>query len=558
VVLFAFVWAQTQLFHLLKDWHQWTDGVSFGAALANVARDACGPHTWLVLAICWLAGSLFIRGLAVIYSDALSAPFPPTRSLRPLVLLAAASVTYLLLYGSQSNHILIDVFLNASIVLAGAPALLRGHKDQAFPVIVTVLRVQTVCLYGIATLHKLNAAWFDPTVSCASQVMGMVMQQQLPSLFPPTAAHTRFLLMVNPYFAMVVEVLLVVAFALPISLDDPDHGRVSVLRRFKRLVATVGIGMHVYLALPLPPSSFYPFSVIMVPLYMAQIPNRLLAVAQQSTGVNVLSTAGIILLVVARCWVPFVTGSADAFYEYPPYGAYSLGVAWLALWFSAIAVALWTPLPESSTLLLDVKEPERVWPLSALALVCPVGVLVVGLMPFLGLRTYPAFAMFSNLRVEGCASNHLLLPQLAAGYTEDFVEVHDTDIPALQAFQVDLSRLYHAPTRKFLADAGLTPALWICPPNWTTPTPFQPFFLPSIALRRLLTRPGFPHTGGGVGSAAVTVYQKCQRGRHLRLKWPLSKTVDAEFASLLRPLTHWEAAVARFRAFDLHSSVCRH
>lgn len=42
-----------------------------------------------------------------------------------------------------------------------------------------------------------------------------------PSLFPPTAAHTQFLLQTNPYFAALVEVLLVVGLALPFSLDDP-------------------------------------------------------------------------------------------------------------------------------------------------------------------------------------------------------------------------------------------------------------------------------------------------------------------------------------------------
>eukprot|EP00668_Euglena_longa_P002079 GGOE01002414.1.p1 GENE.GGOE01002414.1~~GGOE01002414.1.p1 ORF type:complete len:462 (+),score=120.45 GGOE01002414.1:170-1555(+) len=461
-----------------------------------------------------------------------------------------------MLYGSNSNHIVMDLFLNASVVLAALPPLCAGDHTLAFARIITAFQVQTVVLYFVAMVHKMNSAWFDAEVSCASQVMGMVMQQLFPSLFPPTATHTQFLLQTNPYFAAAVEVLLVVGLGLPFSLDDPDQGE---LQRFKRCVATVGISMHIYLALPLPPSSFYPFSVVMVPLYISLFPQRVAAAAERANGRVVVTVAGVVLTACTLFWTRFVTGSREPFYEYPPYGIYNFSVGWVLLCFLALGFALWSTPPLASPL-LKAKEKEQ--PLTSCTDwvsigLCPLFILAVGSLPFFGLRTYPAFAMFSNLRVEGCASNHLLIPQFTAGLVEDFVEVQSTDIPALQNFQVDLSDLFHAPTRQFLVDAGLQPALWICPPNWTRPTHFQPYLLPTIAFRRVVTAHGFPHTPSGRGSAVLTIYKSCEPVDRQRIVWPLS-TMDNAVQELLRPLSWWEKPMARFRAFDLYESVCRH
>ena len=62
--------------------------------------------------------------------------------------------------------------------------------------------------------------------------------------------------------------------------------------------------------------------------------------------------------------------------------------------------------------------------------------------PYMGLRTYSgSFAMFSNLRVEGCKPNHWLLRDvlklrpMSIGFLSDAVEVVDTNVPELRAFQ---------------------------------------------------------------------------------------------------------------------------
>ena len=185
--------------------------------------------------------------------------------------------------------------------------------------------------------------------------------------------------------------------------------------------------------------------------------------------------------------------------------------------------------------------------------VCPVGILALGCLPFLGLRTHPNFAMFSNLRVEGCAPNHLFMPQWAAGLTEDFVHVTDTDIPGLRHFQVDLSALFHPPTRAYLSDAGMVPSLWICPPQWTKDAPFQSYYIPVTAFRRVLS--AYPeHESGFV---RFTLYRQCKEVAEGVLTWPMSS--DKRLGEgLLQPLGFWEGWVSRFRSFELHTSTCRH
>ena len=57
-------------------------------------------------------------------------------------------------------------------------------------------------------------------------------------------------------------------------------------------------------------------------------------------------------------------------------------------------------------------------------LIFPVLVLFHGFSPYLGLRTVPAFSMYSNLRTEGGLTNHWFMPSRAlrvAGFQEDLV-----------------------------------------------------------------------------------------------------------------------------------------
>merc|ERR1711939_173077 len=105
-------------------------------------------------------------------------------------------------------------------------------------------------------LHKLNAAFFDSSRSCASQTTSMVVSQWIePGLqfFGLRASESLLNLLVQyaPYAAVATEFLI-----LPLTSLN-----------FPRCFVTIGVCFHIFLAVPFPPSSYYPFSLVSLALY---------------------------------------------------------------------------------------------------------------------------------------------------------------------------------------------------------------------------------------------------------------------------------------------------
>jgi hypothetical protein len=95
--------------------------------------------------------------------------------------------------------------------------------------------------------------------------------------------------------------------------------------------------------------------------------------------------------------------------------------------------------------LLLAREPRPCWRerapgrlnSSGWLLFFPLLVFLNGISPYLGLRTVPAFSMFSNLRTEGGITNHLFMPATAlrvASFQEDLVTILDVDDEGLKRF----------------------------------------------------------------------------------------------------------------------------
>lgn len=190
--------------------------------------------------------------------------------------------------------------------------------------------------------------------------------------------------------------------------------------------------------------------------------------------------------------------------------------------------------------------------------VCLLLELSIGLSPYLGLRTYPAFAMFSNLRVEGSTPNHLFLGGGLDlfGFQRDTVRVLDTEVPALLNFQVDLSVLYLPNTTQYLRDAGMHPSLWICPPRWrySPAANFTPFSAPAVEIRRRLL--AMEVAGSIIRNRTST--RIVRHGQELVLQ--SSSDIDVDCAGRLPA---WACEIAQrlagpFRSFDEAWSPCRH
>jgi hypothetical protein len=160
------------------------------------------------------------------------------------------------------------------------------------------------------------------------------------------------------------------------------------------------------------------------------------------------------------------------YFEYPAYFAWELGALWVicafgALTYAAVAVmggdSGGSPMRGDEASLRGLRRG-----VAARVLAPAVFIFAVSASTYIGVRTYPSFAMFSNLRVEGGASNHWVFKSsessssfdvIAAGMDKTYrygVLVTDTDLPSLRSAQVNLAPLLpHAPWTRW-CDLGLT------------------------------------------------------------------------------------------------------
>eukprot|EP00435_Cladocopium_sp_Y103_P024343 s1242_g5.t11 len=418
--IFGLLWGQLQVAHMLKD----------------VKGD------WRHLR--------FVPALALLCSMPLL--LLPSQAKKCLPPAAFSCGLYLLFYGSRSNHIMQDCIINLTVVLAAAGPSFEKSLAAA-------VHWYLVVLYFISAMHKLNSDWFDTRVSCASSVTGTLLAQYVPTTVPAGSSLSRLLLESAPYAAVAFEVFL------PSLLALAPPGRSTFWQgACIRLAVVLGSIFHLTLALPLPPASFYPFSASCLALYPLLMPDaceKLAQLREFGWGKLVgLSLPGLMLSICAAANLP--------------YDLYNAGICWclgVTTFLSLLA-------------LLGKGSNEDGRPVSAAAAIAVVATLLLGLGPYLGTRTYPAFAMFSNLRVEGSRPNHLLLGGGLdlLGLQSDAVEVLETNSSDLQSFQVDLSQLFTSQTQSYFAAAGLEKALWICPPKWPHSVEFQAFSAPALGL----------------------------------------------------------------------------
>jgi hypothetical protein len=133
-------------------------------------------------------------------------------------------------------------------------------------------------------------------------------------------------------------------------------------------------------------------------------------------------------------------------------------IAGRTIWFAFAAVAAYAiaRAPRSPRSLRPALVPARQarWPL----LVFPALLVVNGLGPYLGYKTIATFGMFSNLRTEGGATNHLLLPPAPPDSLEnDLIEIADSSSPRLRSFGRHGVRVSYFELRRLLGGRDSVP-----------------------------------------------------------------------------------------------------
>ena len=348
----------------------------------------------LVLDQLWWGG-FEVRSLHAVVVLAAGVVLVRPRSVACFAALAAAEVvsTAVDMPGVGSHRLLLLVVAVVVLAHLGVSTLrARRLPDPAAAVaqLAPFLRASLVVVYASSALAKLNGSFLDPTTSCAiGMARGVVW-------FAPG-------LVSGPWFgpAAILGTVLVEA-TLPVLL---------LTRRTRLVGLVVGAGFHVVLAL----AGNVPFSAVCLALYVAFLPRDVVERWRPAPGPRVpVAGRGALVAVLAAGWlVGAALGPVD---PSPgllgrPSGLVSptLGTATRLVVVAAVAAGVVALVRSRRGAPEPPPERPAAWgPVPVLGVV----VLVINAMcPYLGLKTDTSFEMFSGLRTEPGAWNHLVVPE---------------------------------------------------------------------------------------------------------------------------------------------------
>jgi hypothetical protein len=338
------------------------------------------------------------------------------------------------------NHWFLAGLVDLALLFAVAVGVVRRRWRDATDLADRFFPVARWCLLGFyffASFAKLNSAFFDRSVSCAT-------------FYFDESTDSVGLSALQLDGAAGLQWAVIVATA-AIELSIPW---LLLFRRTRNLGVVVGLAFHTVLAIDRS-HQFFDFSSVLAALFILFLPS--------SSGVWVAERLGSIrarlllrderapkyvhLTLVA---VPVLAGMAVAFDVLTPRQA--LLVGWLPWQVFALLLL-------AATLrYLQQRPPEpsrRALRIGHVAyLLVPLLVFVNGLTPYLELKTGFGWNMYANLRTVDGETNHYIvrrtLPLTDA--QDELVEVLDTDDPALRVYIARDYLLTWQQLRSYLAD----------------------------------------------------------------------------------------------------------
>lgn len=318
-----------------------------------------------------------------------------------------------------SNHWTLVSAVNAAalVSLAALAWRRRDGSEGAIPErnrdwgagFVATVHLLVPLVYGLAALHKLNADFLNPQVSCAVDLSARLLGD---------VARESWLAEATIWGTLVVEFGLATLLA---------------VRRTRVAGVMLGLAFHAVLGL-MPGLGVYDFAAAMCALYVLVLPRE--------------------------AWMAVVGGDSDRQRRRRRWAGRAITAATICLAALYLAhTGLWWAL-DSRVLEASLREGAR-WMVIALLVA---GLLRVGLTagvrtasdgggrrllwahylvvaafvlnaasPYLGLKTTYSLTMFSNLRTEGASPNHLVVGDAIRGfdYQDELVRVAASDDPAM-------------------------------------------------------------------------------------------------------------------------------
>jgi hypothetical protein len=321
-----------------------------------------------------------------------------------------------------SNHALLIAFVNLTMLLAWVVWRYDDVTKPLYEMLAPSVRVQLLILYFFAILHKLNVDFLTPAESCAT-IFYLHINEWLPFVPIQLAGFSAVI-------GIVAETAILLLLCWP-------RGRLWGILLGMLFHSTLTFDLYQH---------FFDFSSLMFAFYWLFVPDDFLT-AFEARWQNLTwrgqfySFATPALYEKAIRWLligVFLFSMGFGFFHeesrWFDLHFYSRQLLWfvygplLLLMFSFTALTLTQPY-RYQTPFFHYASPLK----TALFMFIPLLLILNGFSPYLGLRTANAFDMYSNLRIEGGRSNHLIFRRPLDLLTYDLVTIIHSSDPFLQS-----------------------------------------------------------------------------------------------------------------------------
>lgn len=350
----------------------------------------------------------------LVFAFAASLMLRPSSTKRLAMLAGANIVVAATQMPQMPNHNMIYFMIDIAILASIALADFSKKRELAtwWNGVEPFLRTALLICYGSATFAKFNSAWFNPTVSCAT-----TMPAKEFAFLPFDVPWTSFWFM--PFLVAGAEVIVSIT---PLN------------RKLRPYALPFAFVFHTMLSLT-PVSNGLGFTFVLLALLTLYLPEDA-STDLYNRGVRFQATIK-------------KNGTLPVFaYGYVIIAASLAILSWFAVWPEAFSFIRYVPAlfllicfgSVISWFSFKYRKSEQVRPAVGARNWLQILILIVvalnSLAPYLGVKTNATMTMFSNLKIEGGTTNHLIMPRLPMQtMADDLVAVISSSNPAVRTFQ---------------------------------------------------------------------------------------------------------------------------
>ena len=338
------------------------------------------------------------------------------------------------------NHWLLAALVDLALLLSVGVAIVRRRWDDQEDLADRFLPVARLCLLGFyffASFAKLNSAFFDRSVSCATFYFDeSTSSVGLDALQLDGAAGVQW---------AVIVLTAAIELAIPWLL---------VYRRTRNIGVVVGLAFHLVLAIDRS-HQFFDFSSVLAALFVLFLPHTFGVWVAERVGsararLLLRDERAPVLVHAALVAVAVGAGLLVVFDVVTPRQALLIGWVPWQLFALALLIAVVRYLRQRPA----VPDPQALRVGHVVFLLLPLVVIANGLTPYLELKTAYGWNMYANLRTVDGETNHYVVPRTLplTDVQEDLVEILDSDDPVLLAYRDDQLSLAWVQLRVYLSD----------------------------------------------------------------------------------------------------------